>query len=81
MTSNPLAQFTPDDSDNTGKDAVPFCPALRLTEQEATARQTAKNQIAVKYSFANWNDAPAAALHEYERFLKTRMSNPRKDEQ
>ena len=77
MTSNPLAQFTPDDSDNTGKDAVPICPVLRLTEQEAAVRQAAKEKIMAKYGFKNWSDAPPEALLEFQKLLRKRMEAPR----
>ena len=56
-------------------------PPLKVAEEEAAIRRAGKGKIAARYGFSSWGDAPAAALREYQRFLKIRMSDPREDEQ
>ena len=46
---------------------------LQLTAEEAEARKKAKDEIATKYGFQSWDDAPDEALREYQRFVTSRM--------
>ena len=52
-------------------------PPLKLDEQEAAIRRAVKDEIAARYGFTNWSDAPEEALRQYQRFLRKRAEAQR----
>ena len=44
------------------------------TKEEAAARKAERERIFAKYGVANWQEAPRAALEEYNRSIRNRVA-------
>ena len=71
------AQIRKEEGRRTLKNLEP----VRLTGEEIAIRQAAKDEIAARYGFTNWNHAPDEALREYQIFLRKRASSINQREQ